>query len=63
MSYLVDTKENIIGKTVLVIKIKGKPGHASEQGVVTSLDPSGKIFGTWGDYPIRLEDDDFRILD
>ncbi len=51
-----------IGVKIKIIKMEGEPQYTNREGVVTHIDDSGQIHGTWGGYAIIPKVDTFIIL-
>ena len=52
-----------IGDTIKIIKMDGEPQYTNREGVVTHIDDSDQIHGTWGGCAIIPEVDEFIILE
>ncbi len=51
-----------IGDTIKIINMKDEPHYKDREGVVTHIDDSGQIHGTWGGCAIIREIDAYVIL-
>ena len=50
-----------IGDTIKIIKMEGEPQYTNREGVVTHIDDSGQIHGTWGGCAIIPESDIYIV--
>ena len=48
----------LMGRTITILSKNGKD---RKEGVVTNVDEKGRLYGTWGDFPVRLEFDDIIL--
>lgn len=55
-------RNNIIGKTIKILKSKNKENNNME-GVVSKIESNGDLYGNWSENPVNMENDEFLILD
>ena len=51
-----------ISDTIKIIKMEGEPQYTNREGVVTHIDDTDQIHGTWGGCAIISEVDIYIIL-
>ena len=51
-----------VGDHIKILNMEGEPQYADREGVVTHIDDSGHIHGTWGGCAIVPEIDTYIIL-
>lgn len=51
-----------IGDTIKIISMEGEPQYTNREGIVTHIDDSGQIHGTWGGCAIIAWVDTYIIL-
>ena len=51
-----------VGDRIKIIEMKGEPQYKDREGIVTHIDDSGQIHGTWGGCAIIPEVDTYIIL-
>ena len=55
-------ENNLIGKTIRIIRMEGEPQYTGKEGVVTFVDDIGQLHGTWGGCAVIPGTDSFEIV-
>ena len=56
-------KHYLIGKLILITHMEGEPHMMGKQGIVTHVDSSGQLHGTWGGLAVLPMVDKFIVLE
>ena len=51
-----------IGSKVRIINMVDEPQYTNKEGIVTHIDDTGQLHGTWGGCALIPEVDDFEVL-
>ena len=52
-----------VGDKIHIYKMEGEPNYTDREGVITTIDDLGQLFGTWGGLAVIPEEDDFDIIE
>ena len=51
-----------VGDEIKIIKMEGEPKYKNRSGVITKIDDTGTLFGTWGGLGVILSVDKIKII-
>lgn len=54
--------EDLIGKTIRIVSMRGESRYDGRTGVVEYIDGIGQLHGTWGGLAVQPENDEFEVI-
>jgi len=54
---------NLTGKTIKIINMEGEPQYSGRRGVITRIDDSGQLHGTWGGCAVIPGTDVYEVIE
>lgn len=55
-------KHHLIGKLIVIVYMDGEPHYNGRQGVVSHVDDTGQLHGTWGGLAVNPSVDKFIVV-
>lgn len=52
-----------VGDKVRIVNMEGEPKYSDTEGIVTNIDDTGQIHGTWGGCALIPNIDEFEVIE